>query len=182
MKPIFLFLLVLVIGTVMIAGCTSKQPVAPPVVTSAPTTLVVTAPPTTTTPVLPSQLMNNWIVTTMGIQGGTAITYPTAEISLAFNPDGTVSGYGGCNSYNGPFTLTGQQFSNGNGITIGPIVSSLRFCRDYSEQENMYLQILGNAKSYNVNSNQLSITDINGNVLIYQPPASLVTPVNPQPI
>jgi len=104
----------------------------------------------------------------MGIQDGTAIAYPTAQISLTFNQDGTASGYGGCNNYNGPYTLTGQISSKGKGITIGPIVSSLRYCRDYTEQENMYLQILGNAMAYNVDGNQLSITDTTGNVLVYQ--------------
>ncbi|MCX6689740.1 MAG: META domain-containing protein [Methanoregula sp.] len=181
MKPLTLLLLIVVIGTVMIAGCTSQKPVSPPVVTPIPTTPVVTAIPST--PAMPLTLTRNWIVTTMGIQGGTAITVPTTQLSLAFNQDGTVSGYGGCNNYNGPYALTGQILSKGNGITIGPLVSSLRYCRDYTDQENMYLQILGNAKAYVVDGNQLSITDTSGNVLVYQTPASLVTPAaNPQPI
>jgi heat shock protein HslJ len=180
MKPLTLLLLVIVIGTVMVAGCTNQQPASP--VTPTQTTPVVTASPTTAAPTVPVTLTRNWIVTTMGIQDGTAIAKPTAQISLTFSQDGTASGYGGCNNYNGPFTLTGQITSKGNGIAIGPIVSSLRYCRDYTEQENMYLQILGNAKAYNVDGNQLSITDTSGNVLIYQTPASLVTPANPQPI
>ena len=182
MKTLSLLLLVVVIGTVMVAGCTSQQPVSPPVVTSTPTMPVVTAPVTPATPAVPLTLTRNWIVTTMAIQGGTAITHPTAQISLAFNQDQTVSGYGGCNAYSGPFTLTGQTLSKGIGIAIGPLISGQRFCRDYTEQENMYLQILGKAMAYNVDGNQLSITDTSGNVLIYQTPASLVTPVNPQPI
>jgi len=180
MKTLSFLLLIVVIGTVMVAGCTTQQPVSP--VTPTPTTPVMTAPPTTAAPTVPLTLTRNWIVTTMGIQGGTAITRPTAQISLAFSQDGTASGYGGCNNYNGPFILNGQIFSNGKGITIGPIVSSLRYCRDYTEQETMYLQILGNAKAYNIDGNQLSITDMSGNVLIYQTPASLVIPANPQPI
>ena len=182
MKIHSFLLLVIVIGTVMVAGCTSQQPVSPPVVTPIPTMPVVTAPATPATPAVPLTLTRNWIVTTMGIQGGTAITYPTAQISLSFNQDGTVSGYGGCNAYSGPFTLTGQTLSKGIGIAIGPLVSGQRFCRDYSNQESDYLQILGKAIAYNVNGNQLSITDTSGNVLIYQTPASLVTPANPQPI
>jgi hypothetical protein len=41
----------------------------------------------------------------------------------------------------------------------------------------MYMTILEKAMAYNVNGNQLSITATTGDVLIYQTPASLVTPV-----
>jgi len=165
MKILTSLLLVCVIAIILVAGCTSPQPVPQPTVTPTPT---LTAAPVATTPAVPVSLTRNWIVTTMGIQDGTAIAYPTAQISLTFNQDGTASGYGGCNNYNGPYTLTGQISSKGNGITIGPIVSSLRYCRDYTEQENMYLAILQGAMAYNVNGNQLSITDKTGNVLVYQ--------------
>jgi len=181
MKILTSLLLVLVIVTVIVAGCTSPQPVPQPTVTptSVPAKPVATTP---ATPAVPQQLTRDWIVTTMGIADGTAIAYPTAQISLTFNQDGTASGYGGCNNYNGPYTLTGHISSKGNGITIGPIVSSLRYCRDYTEQENMYLQILGNAIAYNVDGNQLSITDQTGNVLVYQTQASLTTTPLPNPI
>ena len=173
-------LLVCVIAIILVAGCTSPQPVPQPTIPLTPT---LTATPVPTTPAVPVVLTRDWIVTTMGIQDGTAIAYPTAQISLTFNQDGTLAGYGGCNNYNGPYTLTGQISSKGKGITIGPIVSSLRYCRDYTEQENMYLAILQGAMAYNVDGNQLSITDKTGNVLVYQTQASLVstTPL-PQPI
>ena len=180
MKILTSLLLVCVIAIILVAGCTSPQPVPQSTIPLTPT---LTATPVPTTPAVPVALTRDWIVTTMGIQDGTAIAYPTAQISLTFNLDGTVSGYGGCNNYNGPYTLTGQISSKGKGITIGPIVSSLRYCRDYTEQENMYLAILQGAMAYNVDGNQLSITDKTGNVLVYQTQASLVstTPL-PQPI
>jgi heat shock protein HslJ len=112
----------------------------------------------------------------MGIQDGTAVTNPTTQITLMFNADGTVAGNGGCNNYNGPFTLTGATTPKGNGISVGPLVSTKMFCQATSGQETTYLNILGKAMAYNVDGNQLSITATTGDVLIYQVPASLVTP------
>jgi heat shock protein HslJ len=113
----------------------------------------------------------------MGIQDGTAVIKPqSSDITLSFSADGTVSGNGGCNNYNGPFTLTGQTTPKGNGISIGPLVSTKMFCQEYSDQETTYLNILQKAAAYNVDGVQLSITASTGDVLIYQKPASLVTP------
>ena len=175
MKILTAFLLVCVIATILVAGCTSPQPVPQPTV---PPTQTPVATPVPTTLAVPVSLTRNWIVTTMGIQDGTAIAYPTAQISLTFNQDGTLSGYGGCNNYNAPFTVTGQTTPKGIGLTVGPMVSTKRYCQSYSQQETMYLAILQGAMAYNVNGNQLSITDKTGNVLVYQTQASLVTPAS----
>ncbi|MCX6699127.1 MAG: META domain-containing protein [Methanomicrobiales archaeon] len=160
----YLFLAIVII-TVMVAGCTSPQPVPQPVVTTTPATPIATTP---VTPAVPVQLIRDWIVTTFGVQDGTAVTYPTTQISLTFNPDGTLYGNGGCNNYNGPFTLTGQTLAKGSGITVGPLVTTQKVCPVYSAQENTYLQILRNAVAYVVDGNQLTITDRTGNVLIYK--------------
>ncbi|MDO9550527.1 MAG: META domain-containing protein [Methanoregula sp.] len=174
MRKFLVLLAFLVIAAVMITGCTTPQPAPQPApATLPPTTVVMTPAPT---PALPAQLAGNWIVTSMGIQDGTAVIKPqSSDITLSF-ADGTVSGNGGCNNYNGPFTLTGQTTPKGNGISIGPLVSTKMFCQEYSDQETMYLNILQKAAAYNVDGVQLSITASTGDVLIYQKPASLVTP------
>ena len=173
MRKLLVLLAFLVIAAVMIAGCTSTKPAPQPVPTTVSPTVMVT---TTAPPAVPSQLAGNWVVTKMGIQDGTAVTTPTTQITLMFNADGTVAGNGGCNNYNGPFTLTGATTAKGNGISIGPLVSTKMFCQATSSQETTYLNILGKAMAYNVDGNQLSITATTGDVLIYQVPASLVTP------
>jgi heat shock protein HslJ len=109
----------------------------------------------------------------MGIQDGTAVTDATTEITLKFSDGGTLSGNGGCNNYNGPFTLSGETTSKGKGITIGPLVSTKMFCQEFSSQETTYLNILQKAMAYNVNGDQLSITATTGDVLIYQTPSSI---------
>jgi heat shock protein HslJ len=114
----------------------------------------------------------------MGIQDGTAVIRPdSAEITLTFSTDGTVSGNGGCNNYNGPFTLSGEATPKGKGISIGPLSSTKMFCQAYSEQETTYLNILQKAMAYTMDGNQLSITATTGDVLIYQTPASIVAQV-----
>jgi len=173
MRGLPVLILVVVVFAVIITGCISQKPVSQPVTT---VPMPITAMPIATTPVIPAQLTGTWIVTRMGIQDGTAVTNPTTQITLTFNQDGTLSGYGGCNNYNAPFTLTGQTTTKGQGITIGPLVSTKKNCEGYSQQETTYLRILQKSMAYNVDGNQLSITDQTGNVLIYQTPASLATP------
>ncbi|MFA4824696.1 MAG: META domain-containing protein [Methanoregula sp.] len=177
MKKTTILFLIFVIAAVMITGCTSTPPPAvqqPTTVATLPPTVVVTTP---ATPAVPVQLAGNWVLTTMGIQGGTGVTYPTTEISLTINPDGSLTGYDGCNNYYGTCTLTGMTTPKGNGMTISNIASSKKYCATLADQETMYLNILGKAMAYNVDGNQLSITATTGDVLIYQTPASLVTPV-----
>lgn len=177
MKKTTILFLIFVIAAVMITGCTSTPPTVaqqPTTVATMPPTVVVTTP---ATPAVPVQLAGNWVVTRLGIQDGTAVINPTTQITLTFSPDGTLYGNGGCNNYNGPFTLTGATTPKGMGISIGPLVSTKKVCEYYSQQETMYLNILGKAMAYNVDGNQLSITATTGDVLIYQTPASLVTPV-----
>ena len=174
MKKIAILLFIFIIAAVIIAGCTTQKP-ATPLVTAPgtrPPTMIVTAAPT---PALPVQLTRNWALTTMGIQGGTGITHPTTDISLTFNPDGSLTGYDGCNNYFGSTTLTGITTPKGNGMTISNIASSKKYCETLAQQENMYLAILGKTMAYNVNGNQLSMTATTGDVLIYQTSISLVT-------
>ena len=175
MKKITIILFVFVITAVIIAGCTTPNPAPQPVTAPAtlPPTVVVTTP---VPPALPAQLTRNWVLTTMGVQDGTGITYPTTEISLTFNPDGSLTGYDGCNNYFGTTTLTGMTTPKGTGMTISNISSSKKYCETLAQQETMYLAILGKIMAYNVNGNQLSMTATTGDVLIYQTPITLVTP------
>jgi len=172
-------LLVLVLG-IMAFGCTSQksQPITP-----VPTTLPPTSVPTTSaTPVYPQQLAGQWVLKTMAIQGGSAPLVPTTDISLYFNTDGSISGYGGCNNYFASYTLTGATTPKGAGMTIAPISTSKKYCESTSIQENTYLQTLQNTGAYVVNGNLLTITDASQNGLVYQQAASIVTTTYyPQP-
>lgn len=181
MRKFLVLITFLVIAAVVITGCTTPKPAPQPVpvpATLTPAVIVTTPAP----PTVPVQLTRYWVLTTMGIQDGTAVTHPTTEISLTFNSDGSLTGYDGCNNYFGSFTLTGMTTPKGNGMTISNIASSKKYCETLAQQEAMYLAILGKTMAYNVNGNQLSMTATNGDVLIYQTSISLVTPNQYQPM
>jgi heat shock protein HslJ len=170
-------LLVLVLG-LMACGCIGQktQP-ATPVPTAVPA--VVT---TTPAPAFPQQLAGQWVLQTMAIQGGSVPLAPTTQIALSFNADGSAYGYGGCNNYQAPYTLTGLTTPKGNGMSMGPITTSKKYCPTYSSQENTYLETLQNTGAYVVNGNLLTITDLSQNALVYQQATSIVTTAYyPQP-
>lgn len=179
MRKFLLFLAFLVIAAVMITGCTSTQPAVQPTPATLPPTMVVT---TVATPAVPAPLAGDWIVTRMGIQDGTAVTTPTTQISLSFMADGTLTGYDGCNNYYAAYAFTGQTTPKGQGMSINNVSSTKKYCSTLANQETMYLTILGKVMAYNVDGEQLSMTASTGDVLIYQRPASLVTPVQYSPV
>lgn len=174
MKPAFLGIMALTILAVICAGCTSPNPATPSV-----TTLATPAPAAVSTtavaPTLPANLAGNWQLITMAIQDGTAITHPTTAITLYFGSDGTVSGNGGCNNYNGPYVLTGTTTPKGQAITIGSLSSTKMYCQTTSAQESQYLSLLADTMAYNVDGSQLSLTGKEQNVLIYQRPSTIPT-------
>lgn len=170
MKPVTMGVFLFLILAVACAGCTGT--------TTAPATTVQTPVPVATTaaaPALPAALAGSWQLTTLAVQDGTAITYPTATITIEFNSDGTVFGNGGCNNYNGPFVLTGATTPKGSGITIGPLASTKMNCQTTSSQENTYLGILEKTMAYDVDGSQLTLSASDQNVLIYQRPSTIPT-------
>ncbi len=151
---------------VMIAGCTSIPQVQP--ATPAPTSSVIVSTPVPT-PVSDPTLLGTWNLKSMVLQGGSAFTFPTnLQITATFDKNGNVAGFSGCNNYNAPYTLSGQQLYTGMGMTIGPITSTKKFCEGASDTETTYLQILQNARTYTVNGNGLTITNNLNSMLVYQ--------------
>lgn len=85
-------------------------------------------------------------------------------VTLAF-ADGQVSGSSGCNSYGGSYKVDGEK------ITIRSLVSTLMACQDTGimEQEQTYMQYLQNAQIYQIDSDQLQITTVDGKALVFTP-------------
>ncbi len=73
----------------------------------------------------------------------------------------TISGDAGCNLYNGPFTTSGT-----DGITIGPLASTLRACADpaVGTQEQQFLAALQLAKTYRVTGDRLDLLRDGGTI------------------
>lgn len=160
---------------ILMTGCTSQtgsnpaiaKPTAnPTVIQTMNQTEVPTPLPTHITDPL---LYGTWYLKLMSEQNGTAqVQMMNPQITVLFDEQ-NISGYSGCNNYYGQYTLTSVVLSNGKGISIQPLTSTMMFCADSANTETTYMQILQGASSYLVNTNQeLSIMDESGNVLVYQ--------------
>ena len=82
-------------------------------------------------------------------------------ISAQFTSDGKVSGSAGCNRYRGKYTVSG-----GN-ITFDPsIATTMMAClQPVMDQESAYLKMLGEAKTYSVKGDELTLTGANNTTL-----------------
>jgi heat shock protein HslJ len=80
-------------------------------------------------------------------------------LTADFDSEGTLSGSGGCNSYNGSYS------TDGDAIEIGPIASTERACLDpegVMEQESLYLAALATAATYAVRGETMEMRTDDG--------------------
>ncbi len=90
---------------------------------------------------------NNGNQAVIGVVEGTTLT-------ASFSKDGSMSGNSGCNDFNGPYKIDGDQ------ITIGPLASTMKMCSDPAgvmDQEAQYLAALQSAASYQIEGNVLQL-------------------------
>ena len=126
MKLLTILVIVCLFLVVFGAGCTGPSSMFPG--TTVPTTAITSQVTPAPTPITDPLLLGTWTLNAMNIRGGTALTFPTGvQIFITFN-EGTLNGYSGCNNYNAPYTLTGKVLSSGQGIAIGNMVSSNKYC------------------------------------------------------
>jgi heat shock protein HslJ len=163
-----LFLTCAVLFLAMLAsGCTTQAPVPTPATTIP--TPVPTSPVTvvTTAPLTDPALTGIWNLKGGMIAGGTMPVIPNVQITITFNNDGTFTGFGGCNNYNGNYILTRQTTEFGKTITIGPIASTKMYCADTANLESSYLNNLQDTKTYSITNNQMLLRASNLNQLSY---------------
>lgn len=168
MKPIAVSVVFLAFALLLVSGCTS-QPAQP-----AATTATMVPPPAT--PAAPPDLCQSWTLIKMGIQDGRAVLNPTGTVTLVIKPDGTLYGYTGCNNYNAAYTLTGTTTPKGQGITVGPVEYTTKYCAPLADQERTYIAILQDSAAYAVNVDKLTITAEDGNALVFQMSDLVPTP------
>jgi heat shock protein HslJ/membrane-bound inhibitor of C-type lysozyme len=85
------------------------------------------------------------------------------EITLVFFADGQVAGRGGCNSYSGRYTLSGE------GLSVGPIAATKMMCMDggVMAREAHFLDILGKAARFDLDDEgRLHIETADGRSLL----------------
>lgn len=112
-----------------------------------------------------------WLLTSRGGQG----VIPGTQITAEFN-QGQVTGLAGCNDYFAPYEVSDAT------LTIGEAGTTRKFCEEPQgtmEQETQYLNLLGSAASYLVETRQMSILDASNQVvLVYD--AAVIGQVNIQ--
>ena len=82
---------------------------------------------------------------------GKPVSFPQSSSAafLLMNPDGTVNGSLGCNSFSGSYTL-----QEGNRISFSRLVNTQKMCMDMSIETEM-VRVLQIADNYNLTEKQL---------------------------
>lgn len=100
-------------------------------------------------------LFNNWKI--IKIKGLDKVSInPTIEFK---QEESGVSGFAGCNSFNGSFELKGKE------IKFGPIASTRKMCQDMSV-EDQFTKILTEVARYEVVKRELYLYDVKDEILI----------------
>ena len=96
-------------------------------------------------------------------QGGMESNQATQKIYVTFGEDGKVSGNAGCNNFSGSYETDGDK------ITVGPLAATRKMCAQpegVMETEQAFLQALGNAATYNITGDALTLFDKDGGKLL----------------
>jgi len=97
--------------------------------------------------------------------GGSQSPIPGTELTARFGADGSLSGSGGCNNYNGGFMAFDQI------LRITNLTSSQTLCPDAGvmEQEGTFLSVMNQASKMKISAGQLEVFDSSGNrILVFR--------------
>lgn len=130
--PTRLITLILLFG-LLLSACTPATEAPPP---AAPTVV----PTPTLVDFSPSLVDKLWTLVAYGDATNPTVVEEGTKVTATFASDGSLSGSGGCNSYNSTYQLTGDQ------IVIGPITSTMMACEKGMDQESIYLSALQSAQ------------------------------------
>lgn len=79
-----------------------------------------------------------------------------ARMLVHFDPEGKITGNGGCNQFFGSYKITGDT------IKIGPLVSTRKGCPGLLEAETAFFATLESAKSFAQDGDSLVLFDAAG--------------------
>jgi heat shock protein HslJ len=103
----------------------------------------------------------NWVLAEYVTEGSTVVTaLGEPPPTLIFGGNGMVSGYTICNSYNGPYSESGDQ------VTFGPLVTTRRACTnpEFVAQEQLMLRVLDGATTVTRSGDNLTISSPAGSL------------------
>jgi heat shock protein HslJ len=113
----------------------------------------------TYTRMAPDSVEGPWTITHYNNGSGAVTSMPSGvSATVTFNGDGTVTGFGGCNNFNGGYS-TGALGT----IAIGPLMSTMKACGDPADTtERQILTALQTATKWDVTSGALELRDSGG--------------------
>ncbi|HYP40709.1 MAG TPA: META domain-containing protein [Chloroflexia bacterium] len=106
----------------------------------------------------------NWVLAEYTVQGSDAVTAlgePPPTLLFGNNGmNGMVRGYTICNSYNGPYSQSGDQ------VTFGPLVTTKRACTnpEFVAQEQLMLRVLDGTTTVTRSGDRLTINSPTGSL------------------
>jgi heat shock protein HslJ len=105
----------------------------------------------------PASVEGPWTVTAANNGQGAVSSVPAGvSASISFMPDGTVEGFGGCNNFNGGYSV------NASKIAIGPLLAQLKACGEPADGfERQLLVALQTATKWSVTGGTLDLRDDN---------------------
>lgn len=95
-------------------------------------------------------------LTAMTLDGEEVELEDDVVTTLQFSPDGRYSGSGGCNGYNGAYTLTG------NDLALGPAAATRMACRTGMEQETKFFGALAQISAFETTAEGLRLSSADG--------------------
>lgn len=121
----------LLLTLLVAAGCGSKEPV-----------------PVSTETVKEQLLGKKWYCENMFERE----IYGDVKPSLEFTADGKVRGTGGCNTISGPYTIDGED------ITIGPLMSTKKYCgAGTNDQEFTFMTLVQTVQKLKIEDDELHL-------------------------
>jgi heat shock protein HslJ len=103
--------------------------------------------------------VGEWLM--LGLNTGQTVMPPMAGqmLTLVLRPDGSAEGYAGCNSFFGPYVVSGSS------MTIGPLAATYATCVSQAvmTQEQQYLTALQSTAAWTIDeSGELTLSDASG--------------------
>jgi heat shock protein HslJ len=133
---------ILLVLAIILSACTSSTPTLAPTQASVPTVA-----PTPVTVDVNKLYANLWILVAFGDPANPTVVAGGVNLNLNFTNNNQVSGFGGCNTFSGPF----QAATDGT-MSIGPLATTMMACADGMDQETAYLSALTSARSFDFSS------------------------------
>jgi heat shock protein HslJ len=110
---------------------------------------------------------SSWNVTSYNNgKGGVTTLVAGSDLTFEFGEEGTVSGTGGVNRYNGPYTVDGSD------ISIGPLaLTEMAGDPELMEQEQAFVKALETSAQWKVTKGELELRDADGSAMVFADPA-----------